>query len=203
MISISTMVEYIMCWQTDMKCFYKLPCETLNVIQQETIDYLNNYTDLLSKDSKQLWNKINTADYIKHCPSLLKYCQSLDLKIKEVAFTVVWESTKLNLHRDELPVVAKINFPILNTKGSVNSWYQIPDDLFDQYPPIINKFNQKYYSFPGIDLNKCQLLSETDLDQPIVFNSQIPHMIKMPTDAVFPRIVMPVMFFNEPTHYIA
>jgi hypothetical protein len=185
-----------------MKCFYKLPCEQLNDIQQETLDYLTNHTALLSKDSKQLWNKINTADYIKHCPTLLKYCRSLDLKIKEVAFTIVWESTKTNLHIDELPVVAKINFPILNTQGSTNSWYEIPNELFQQYSPVVNAFNQKFYPFDNINLTACELLAETELDQPMVFNSQIPHLIKMPDDAVFPRVVMPVMFFNEPTHYL-
>lgn len=185
-----------------MKCFYKLSCEHLGDIQQQTLEYLNNHTNLLKENSGQLWNKIQTIDYIKHCPSLVSYCKSLNLAIKEVSFTVVWESTQIYLHIDELPVTAKINFPILNTDNSTNLWYKIPNNLFQQYPPIINSFNQKFYSFKDIDLSKCEILEETSLDQPIVFNSQIPHTIKILDNSKFPRVVMPVMFFNEPLHYL-
>ena len=185
-----------------MKCFYKLECNLLNEIQEETLNYLNTYTELLSKDSGALWNKVRTVDYIKNCPSLLKYCNSLNLKIKEIAFTIVWEPVDVVLHIDELPVTAKINFPILNTKGTLNSWYQIPEDILKEYSPITNMFDQKFYSFDNIDLNKCLLLDETELDQPMVFNSQLPHMIKVSKNTTLPRIVMPVMFFNEPIHYL-
>ena len=186
-----------------MKCFHKLPCEQLVTIQQETIDYLTNYTDLLIKNSGQLWNKIQTIDYIKNCPTLVNYCASLNLKIREVAFTVVWSTENVALHIDELPTTAKINFPILNTKNSINSWYHIPEDLFQQYSPSINIFNQEIYLFDGLELDKCELLAETELDQPMVFNSQIPHMIKMTSTAILPRVVMPVMFFNEPLDYLS
>ena len=185
-----------------MKCFYKLPCEQLGAIQEETLEYLTNHTSFLIEDSGHLWNKIHTADYIKRCPTLFQYCKSLNLKIKEISFTVVWETTDINLHIDELPVVAKINFPILNTQGSLNSWYKVPDELFQQYSPQINMFNQKYHNFKDIDLSACELIEETELDQPMVFNSQLPHTVKMPSNATFPRIVMPVMFFNEPLHYL-
>jgi len=185
-----------------MKCFYKLPCDQLSDIQQETLYYLTTYTDLLTKNSGQLWNKVQTFEYIKHCPSLVNYCNSLNLKIKEVAFTVVWKAEDVLLHIDELPVAAKINFPIQNTHGSINSWYKIPNKIFQEYSPISNQFNQKFYSFNGIDLTKCELLCETELDQPMVFNSQLPHMIKMSNVTIFPRIVMPVMFFKEPSHYL-
>jgi hypothetical protein len=185
-----------------MKCFHKLPCVQLINIQQESLSYLSKHTDLLVKNSGQLWNKINSVDYIKNCPVLVDYCKSLNLKIKEIAFTFVWGNENIELHIDELPVIAKINFPILNTKGTTNAWYNIPDRLFQQYPPVINLFDQKYYSFDNINLNHCELLAETELDQPIVFNSQLPHIIKIPPDAIFPRIVMPVMFFNEPTNYL-
>jgi len=191
-----------MYWYDNMKCFHKLTCDQLSIIQDETLRYLNEYTTLLSKNTDQFWNKIQTTDYLKECPSLTKYCDFLGLKIKEVAFTVVWSADHVPLHIDELPVIAKINFPILNTKGSINCWYDVPEELFKKYSPVNNSFDKKYYLFHDIDLKKCHLIDQTELDAPMVFNSQISHMVKMPKNPILPRVVMPVMFFDEPMNYL-
>lgn len=185
-----------------MKCFYKLPCDYLNDIQAETLNYLRTNTTVLDSKTGTLWNKTNTVDYLKSCPTLAKYCATLNLKIKEIAFTVVWPEEEVVLHIDELPVVAKINFPILNTENTINQWYNIPDEIFKKFSPIINSFNKEYFVFDGIDLNSCELLAETELDQPIVFNSQIAHTVKVTKNSQFPRVVMPVMFFNQPLNYL-
>lgn len=185
-----------------MKCFYKLPCDYLSDIQTETLNYLRTETNMLDSKTGSLWNKIHTVDYLKKCPSLMKFCSSLKLKIKEIAFTVVWPDEQVFLHIDELPVTAKINFPILNTSKTINQWYKVPDELLKKYPPIMNSFGKEYYSFNDIDLTSCELLAETELDQPIVFNSQIAHTVRIPENSLFPRVVMPVMFFNEPLSYL-
>ena len=183
-----------------MKCFFKLNCDSLSIIQQKTIKFLENFTDTFSSPPEQFWNKINTVDFVKYCPELIQYCNTLNLKVKEISFT--YSTSDCLLHIDELPVVAKINFPILNTENTYNQWYSIPSALFDQYPPTVNHFGSKYYSFNGIDLTQCQLLDETILDAPIVFNSQIPHLVKMLPNAKFPRIVLAVMFLKEPLHLL-
>lgn len=186
-----------------MKCFYKLQCDVLKEIQAESLEYLQTQTDLLKSDSGLLWNKISAIDYVKKCPVFVKYCNSLGLKIKEISFTIVRnDSEYVRLHIDELPVVAKINFPILNTKGTLNSWYEVPENIMKNYSPVINQFNKEYYALDDVNLEDCKLLAETELDQPIVFNSQIAHLVKISPNATYPRIVMPVMFFNEPVHYL-
>ena len=43
-----------------------------------------------------------------------------------------------NLHIDELPVIAKINFPICNTEHTYNEWYTVPEEIMSTIEPMIN-----------------------------------------------------------------
>jgi len=184
-----------------MKPYHQLTCNSLAEIQQQVLAWIKlKNSQVLS--SNQLWNKIDTADLIKSTPALIEYCQSLDLKIREVALTIVNKNEDANLHIDELPITAKINIPILNTKNTINRWYDIPKDLLDATRPTINSFGKKFYDFKNIDYTKLKLLGEIELLNPIVFNSQIAHNIVLGKHCQFPRIVLSCTFFKEPLHYI-
>ena len=40
----------------------------------------------------------------------------LGFKVRDMSFTIYNETISTDIHKDEPPVVAKINFPVLNTK---------------------------------------------------------------------------------------
>ena len=102
-----------------MKPFHSLECDTLSLIQTQVMRWIkNNRADLLT--SERLWNKINTVDLLRSSPALIEYCNTLGLKIREVALTVVHKCVDTSLHIDELPVTAKMNIPIQNTRYSFN-----------------------------------------------------------------------------------
>lgn len=185
-----------------LQAFSQVDCPVQSTIQLKTLEFLKNSTDLLERKDLQLWNKINTLDLIRAVPELPKFYQSIGLKLREVAITV-WNSKKdVPLHIDELPVTAKINFPILNTEHTYNEWYRVPKELLDGVEPIINKFGSAYYDLETLDLNQCTKIAEIELLTPVVFNSQIPHRIRMTDQAQFPRIVMPCTFFEEPIGWL-
>ena len=135
-------------------------------------------------------------------PALIEYCQLLDLKILNVALTIINKKENADLHIDELPVTAKINIPILNTRDTINRWYDVPQDLLDATEPILNHFGKKFYNFKNIDYTKLKLVGEIELLNPIVFNSQIAHNIILGEHSQFPRIVLSCTFFKEPLHYL-
>ena len=188
-----------------MKPFYVLDCdpELQETISNRTVEFLRTETDLFDDlDSRSLWNKLDTRALVRAVPELVRYFQTFGLKLKEVAVTVCNSKKNANLHIDELPVTAKINFPILNTKGSRNLWYSVPEELMSQVDPIINKFGSVYYDLASVDLDKCKKIAEVEINKPVVFNSQLPHMIEMSNCQAFPRLVLTCMFFNEPVDFL-
>jgi hypothetical protein len=188
-----------------LKPFYVLDCDPglQQTISDRVIEFLQTQTDLFDDlDNRSLWNKLDTRALVRSVPELVQYFQTFELKLKEVAVTVCNSKKNAPLHIDELPVIAKINFPILNTKGSRNLWYSVPNELMLQVDPIINKFGAAYYNLASIDLAKCNRIAEVEISTPVVFNSQIPHMIDMSNCQAFPRLVLTCMFFNEPVDFL-
>ena len=188
-----------------LKCFHPLPCdpELQQTISDRVVEFLRTQTDLFDDlDSRSLWNKLDTRALVRAVPELARYFQTFGLKLKEVAVTVCNSRKNATLHIDELPVTAKINFPILNTNGSRNLWYSVPQELMSQVNPIINEFGAAYYDLASIDLNECKKIAAVEISTPVVFNSQIPHMIEMSNCQAFPRLVLTCMFFNEPVDFL-
>lgn len=184
-----------------MQPYRQLRCKQQSVIADKVLHFLRTKTSLLEDipPDIDLWHKLPTVDLVRNVPELVKWCRELGLTIRETSVTIVNQHKDAYLHIDELPVVAKINFPILNTQNTYNRWYRIPERLAVQYPPITNRFGNNYYLFKGIDLDQCELIGEVELLEPVVFNSQIAHMIGIGKDAQVPRVVLSITFFREPT----
>jgi len=178
------------------------PSSVQFTISSKVLDYLKHNTDLLNDKNHQLWNKINTLSLLKAVPEINKFYRSIGLKIMEISITVCNSYDDVALHIDEGPVTAKINFPILNTKNTINEWYTVPQGIMNTVKPKINVFGAKYYNLESVDLEKCVLLDAIELSQPVIFNSQIPHKIRIAEQAQLPRIVMPCMFFDEPISFL-
>jgi hypothetical protein len=188
-----------------LKPFHVLPCdpELQRTISDRVVEFLQTKTDLFEDlDQRSLWNKLDTRALVSAVPELVGYFRTFGLNLKEVAVTVCNSNKNAALHIDELPVVAKINFPILNTAGSQNLWYRVPKELMDTVTPIVNEFGSAYYDLSSVNLSKCQLIGSVEMLKPAVFNSQLPHMIDMSGCSEFPRLVLTCMFFNEPVDFL-
>jgi len=189
-----------------LKPFVPVDCDPVlqSTIQTKTVEFLTTRTELFDHlDELSLWNKLNTAEYVRAVPELVQWTRDLGLRLREVSVTVCNNNQDVGLHVDELPVTAKINFPILNTAGSYNEWYSVPEEIFNSVTPIINKFGNAYYDLESVDLGKCELVGRFELLQPVVFNSQIPHSIRMQSATQFPRLVLACTFFKEPVNFLS
>ena len=188
-----------------LKPYHVLDCDPdlQRTIADSVVTFLQTQTDLFADlDSRSLWNKLDTVALVRAVPELIQYFRGFGLKLKEVAVTVCNNTDGAGLHIDELPVTAKINFPILNTQGSLNLWYHVPTELMSTTEPIVNKFGSKYYDLTTLDLTQCEKIAEVEISKPVVFNSQIAHMIDTTKCQAFPRLVLTCMFFNEPVHFL-
>ena len=152
-----------------MKSYVELKCENMSVISQGIYKFLQTQTNILISNQPG-WHFVDCTKLLKSVTELAEYFQQLKLYPRHSAVTIVVNDDSLPRHIDELPVVAKINMPVLNTKGWSNRWFdgdQLIDELVDQ-------------------------------DQPIVFNSQIPHSVVQIGEVNVPRIVASFTFHNEP-----
>jgi len=183
---------------TFMKPYHLLDCPNLIQIQKETLDWIIQKTNLLT-DPKMYWNKIDYIDFIKNSPALITYCKTLGLHLREAAILMATDHSGLRIHVDEKPITAKINFPILNTKDTYTEWYDIDVDTF---PRTSNQFGQLVPNMFDININQYNKLAEIELQNPIVFNSTIPHQVRIGPTAQLPRIVLACMFFDEPINYL-
>jgi hypothetical protein len=183
-----------------MKPYHRLSCSMhmLSQIQHQVMEWINsNYPAIL--ESHSLWN---SADLVRNTPTLLEWCRSHDLKLRETALTVMNSTEGAGLHIDELPVTAKVNIPILNTKHSLNRWYHLPEKMLAETKPTVNKFGKNYYLFKDVDYSRLDMIGELELQGPVVFNSQLAHNVVIGEQCVLPRVVLTCMFFNEPLHHL-
>jgi hypothetical protein len=150
-----------------------LPWNNVRAISAGIYNFLQTETDLLN--TKQFgWHFVDCKKLLDRVPELVDFFKQYKLLPRHAAVTIVSENKHLPKHIDELPVIAKINIPVLNTQGWANRWYE-----------------------------NDQLVAELlDMEQPIVFNSQIEHSVEKTTAIEIPRIVASFTFHNEPTELL-
>ena len=155
-----------------MKSYFVLNCDQQQRIADSLFGY---YVGITATDKpKQFWNSLTRqqiVDYfaIPNNPTK-KWFDSLGLKVRDMSYTIYNKQIKTDIHKDEPPVVAKINFPVFNTKGTYNVWY---------------------------DNNKNEI-DRVECDKPIVLRSDILHTVEVSPTAQFPRIQFSFCFYNEP-----
>ena len=185
-----------------LKPYHELDCPNQEIISAKVLEYLQPYLNSLPDKEVELWHKLNTIELVKAIPELVQWYKDLNLIIKECSITVVKQKKNVLLHIDELPVVAKINFPILNTAGSYNLWYHVPENILKEIPQVTNHFGNKFYDLGKVDLNFCDEIGRIELTKPIVFNSQLPHAVELGPLAKVPRVVLACTFFKEPINLL-
>jgi hypothetical protein len=116
------------------------------------------------------WQFIDCKSVLKHVPELMLFFKNHNLLPRHAAVTIIETDEHLPRHRDEPPVVAKLNLPVINTKGWINRWYE----------------------------NNQVIAEYADMTNPIIFNSQIEHSVEKIAPEQLPRIIASFTFHNEP-----
>ena len=159
-----------------MKSYHILDCDKQQKIADSLYGFYVGIT--ANREIKDFWNPLSREEIqlyfsIPNNPTK-QWFDSLGLKVRDMSFTICNEYIGTNIHRDEPPVVAKINFPVLNTEDTYNVW-------FDEYANEIDR---------------------VECDRPIVLRSDILHTVETGNDSRFPRIQFSFCFYNEPLHLL-
>lgn len=183
---------------TTLKAFEILPCDNLAIISTKLLDVISSQINIHIKH-QSAWHFLDSKQILQAVPELTEFFQKYKLFPKHAAATIVNEESDLPLHLDAEPVVAKINFPVLNTQGWINTWYTLDEDTWAACPMTKDVFGNAKKDIDWISAEKfIPYASVTDMESPMVFNSQLPHDIKKTSRARVPRVVASFTFFNEP-----
>jgi hypothetical protein len=108
-----------------MKSYHILDCHE----QQKIADSLYGYYIGMTANRKitKFWNPLTRKeiqDYflIPNNPTKLWF-DKLGLRVRDMSFTVYNQDVSTDVHKDDPPVIAKINFPVINTKDTYNVWF--------------------------------------------------------------------------------
>ena len=159
-----------------MKSYHILDCPN----QQKIADSLYGYYIGLtaSRQLTDFWNHLTREEIQNYFSIPNNPCKAwfdeLGLRVRDMSFTIYNESISTGIHKDAPPVVAKINFPVLNTTDTYNVW-------FDDYSREIDR---------------------VECDKPIVLRSDILHTVEIGANAKYPRLQFSFCFYNEPLHLL-
>ena len=159
-----------------MKSYHILDCAKQQKISDSLFGYFTGIT--ANREPKEFWNRL-TRDEIQQYFSIpnnptMEWFDELELKVRDMSFTIYNEKISTSIHRDEPPVITKINFPVLNTTDTYNVWF---DDDGNE-----------------IDRVECT--------RPIVLRSDILHTVEIGDTAEYPRIQFSFCFYDEPLHLL-
>ena len=159
-----------------MKSYFILDCPKQQSISNNLHEFFLEITG--KKQLENFWNTLDRQQIKEYFnrPNLeiKEWFKELGLVVRDMSYTMYNEVVQTDVHTDAPPVVAKINFPVLNTKDTYNVW-------FDQ------KGNE-------IDRVECT--------KPIVLRSDIPHTVETGPNAHFPRIQFSFCFYKEPINLL-
>tara|TARA_Y100000385_G_C12927227_1_gene565160 strand:- start:226 stop:708 length:483 start_codon:yes stop_codon:yes gene_type:complete len=155
-----------------MKSYHILECPK----QQKIADSLYGYYVGLTanRPPSKFWNTLSREEIQNYFSIPNNPCRQwfdeLGLRARDMSFTIYNEEIITHIHKDEPPVIAKINFPVLNTKDTYNVW-------FDDYAREIDR---------------------VECVKPIVLRSDILHTVEIGKSAKLPRLQFSFCFYNEP-----
>jgi hypothetical protein len=155
-----------------MKSYHILDCDKQQKIADSLYGFYIGIT--ANKRPTEFWNSLTKKQIQDYFAIANNPCRewfdSLGLKVRDMSFTLYNEHIGTGIHRDEPPVIAKINFPVLNTKNTYNVWF---DDHHNE-----------------IDRVECV--------KPVVLRSDILHTVEIDEKAKCPRIQFSFCFYREP-----
>jgi hypothetical protein len=159
-----------------MRSYHVLNCDQ----QQRIADSLYGYYVGLTaaRQPSNFWTHLTREEvqqYFSLPNNLAKsWFDGLGLKVRDMSFTIYNDQITTSMHRDEPPVIAKINFPVLNTRDTYNVWF---DD-------------------EGKEIDRVECI------RPIVLRSDILHTVEIGDTARYPRIQFSFCFYGEPLHLL-
>ena len=130
-----------------MKCYKILPTDNIAAISQGILAYIRANPEEIGSRSQGVWHFVDCKQLLAAVPELVTFFRQYNLIPRHAAVTVITQDGQLPVHTDEPPVVAKINFPVQNTRGWANRWYEdgkLIAEILDMSQPVVFKIGRAH-----------------------------------------------------------
>jgi hypothetical protein len=175
-----------------MKCWKKLECEDYHNINIEILDWINSQETL--KNPTSFWNPIDTKKLLDACPKFYTWLNNRKIYLSSIAVTYGTDVDCCQVHIDTPPARFKLSWPVKNTKGSWNRWFNeiVPQDTF------VNSLGGTQYRHGYSNLTE---FCRKEVTEPCLIDAGIPHDVWFDnkTEIHFPRIGLQCQLIKEPT----
>jgi len=159
-------------------------------INQQILNFVAE-KDLVNT-SQHFWNPIPAVEFLQSVTLFHPWLAQHQLKLHSIAVTIGKKLDCCGIHIDTPPAVNKLSWPVLNSRGTFNRWYQ---PLVENPTVQVNELGGRSY----LDANELEEIGRMEVIGPCVINAGIPHDVWIQKPAQFPRIGLQCMLFQEPT----
>jgi hypothetical protein len=181
---------------SELKAYHELECKELDVISTKVLEFISDKPI----SGQRGWIFLDTKKLLLAVPELMIFFKKLKLYPMKASITVLDDD--MPIHVDTLPVVAKINIPIQNTKGWANRWYRLDNDVLNNCPDVVDQLGFANKDVSGV-VDKMLLIAEIlDQSKALVFNSAYPHSVIKINPMAVPRVILSITFYNEPVELL-
>jgi hypothetical protein len=168
-----------------------VPCENFENINNEILKYLENSN--VVEQSTNFWNPLNIKEMLVACPLFMSWARLNNFKIHSVAAAICKDINQLpRPHTDTPPARFKLSWPVLNYSNTCNRWFKDPTGHADK---VINPLGGISYT----DKSQLIIIDQRPTTSPGLIDAGTPHDVLYLSEPVFPRVVLQVQLYNEPS----
>ena len=185
---------------TDYKAYTELECDNLDVISAKIHKFLQDQTTVLT-DQQYGWIFLDVNRLLVAVPELVDFFKKQKLIVRDAAITIIVDD--FPVHVDPLPVIAKINIPVINVDGWINQWYEIDPEDLKKCPIVTTKYGHTKEDVSVLPKEAFKLIAEYEgMKNIVAFHSRLAHGVKKVNPLQLPRIISSFTFHNEPLHLL-
>jgi hypothetical protein len=168
--------------------------QLLATTQKKTLDFIKSYPRIFRRELGINLMRLDTEAFLKAVPEAQLALDPLGVKITEAFTFVMWHFDQCGIHRDNGPLKARINFPILNGKNTYTYFYEEAETI-----TITNAAGGH------VAIAKDQSIPHADFVEtvcPIALKVLELHKVMVPHNNPMPRITLSMRTYPDPVFLI-
>lgn len=123
-------------------------------------------------------------------------------EVKQIALLFLWQNEHGTLHTDHTSglnngVEARLQIPVLNTKGSRTAWFELNERQIKNYSESGGGTKQ----WPNHYRDMIKPITSIELNEPTIIRTNQPHTVYCDTNQ-YPRITMTISFKDDLVKYL-